>query len=68
VTTSTIAANSEPDWERFQSLSAEIRELETAGTWDKDAFERILKEGEKAAKGHGELLEFIVNHADPDWL
>jgi hypothetical protein len=68
VLTDATAKDTEPDWERFQALSAEIGELVAAGTWDKAAFERVLKDGKKAAAGHEELLEFILNHADPAWL
>jgi hypothetical protein len=57
-----------PDWDRLSELSTEIDKLKATGGWDRAAFERLFAEGERAANGHGEFLECIVNEAEPGWV
>lgn len=58
----------DPNWDRLQELADEIAALKGSGDWDRKAFDRVLAEGEKAAKGHEELLEFIAIAGEEDWL
>jgi hypothetical protein len=58
----------EPDWSRLRELAAEVEKLQDAGCWDRAAFERMWRKGERAVHGHAEFLEALVNEADPGWL
>ena len=60
--------SSPTDWKRLQALGDEAQALIDAGTWTKAEFDRLYAEGEKAANGHPEFLEFLINEALPDWL
>lgn len=62
------AKTDEPDFDHLAELAAEIASLKAKGAWTRAEFDRIWAEGEKAAAGHGELLEFIANEGDEDWL
>jgi hypothetical protein len=57
-----------PDWDRMRELAIEVEQLRAAGAWTREEFERVFAEGKRAVNGHGEFLEFIVNHAEPDWV
>ena len=61
-------AKNEPDWDKLAAIGAEVEQLKTDGKWKKAEFDRLYAIGKKAANGHNEFLEGLVNEADPDWL
>jgi hypothetical protein len=57
-----------PDWSRLQELAREMERIHAEGRWSREAFHRILQEGERAAAGRHELLDFIYVHASRYWF
>lgn len=58
----------EPDWAELKRISAERLQLQDAGRWDKQAFQRLWKEAEAAVKGNREFLESLSNYAEETWF
>jgi hypothetical protein len=59
---------SEPNWTRLQELVREMEQIQAEGRWNREAFRRILDEGERAAAGRHDLLDFIYVHASRYWF
>ncbi len=57
-----------PDWSRLQELVREMERIQAEGRWTCEAFHRILGEGERAAAGRQDLLDFIYVHASRYWF
>lgn len=62
------AKRRDPDFDALERIGAEMEALQLRGAWDRENFERLLKEAKKACAGDDEYLEFLMVDADPEWL
>ena len=58
----------EPDWAELKRINAERLQLQDAGRWNRDAFQRLWKQARQAANGNPEFLESLSNHAEESWF
>lgn len=56
------------DLHALQNIAEEQKALAKSGKWDRAAFDRLLAEASKAAGDHPEMLEFLFNEAQAEWL
>ena len=58
----------EPNWDELDSIAKRADHLRDSGRMDRETWMALLDEAYTAAKGNGDLTEFLARYAKPDWL